>query len=74
MKCNPATQQELKWIAAFQRLAKKCPESLWLFSASGSLCIMKIPEDGEIMADNGGVNQENIIDTIQGIHNDGGDW
>jgi hypothetical protein len=72
-KCLPPTPQELKWIEDFKQLAKRCPKKLWLFSASGLLCVMKTPESGEVMGDNQGVNRENIIDTIH-IKNDGGDW
>lgn len=75
-KCKPATKEELKWIEQFKKLAEKCPKKLWLFSGSGTLYVMKTPEDGN---ENGGgcngsgVNQENIIDRIK-IRNDGGDW
>lgn len=72
-QCEPATAVELKWISDFKKLAKRCPKKLWLFSASGMLCVMKTPENGEQNTETGGVNQDNIIDTIR-IENDGGDW
>lgn len=73
-KCKDATKAELRWIEQFKKLAKKCPKYLWLYSASGKLHVMKTPEDGNQMRPNDGVNAENIIDTISGIRNDGGDW
>jgi len=72
-KCKPPTKGELKWIAEFKTLAKRCPKNLWLFSANGSLHIMKTPDDNNDMNEYGGVNNENSIDTIK-IRNDGGDW
>lgn len=73
-KCKPATKAELKWIEDFQKLAKKCPKSLWVFSGSGTLFVMKYPPSGEVMGENQGVSPDNIISTIKGIANDGGDW
>ena len=74
-KCSPATEKERAWIARFKKLAADCPKSLWLFSASGTLCVMKSPKNGleHGGGDGYGVNQENMIDTID-IRNDGGDW
>ena len=73
-QCEPATEKELAWIKDFKKLAKKCPKSLWLF-ATGTLYVMKTPEDGNDMGggDGYGVNPDNIIDSIN-IRNDGGDW
>lgn len=74
--CKPPTRAEMEWIKRFKRLASSCPKSLWLFSASGRLHVMKTPEDGNEMGnsyDGCGVNPDNSIDTID-IRNDGGDW
>jgi len=78
------TDEERKAIASLKRLAKKWPESLWLFSASGTLNVMKKHEDGyaSCYGDNvppsnsrtEGVCEDYIVDTINGIENDGGDW
>jgi len=75
-KCTPATKTELNWIEDFRKICAKCPKNLWLFSASGTLTVMKIPENGNKMGsiDGSGVNRDNIITTIPGIKNDGGDW
>ena len=74
-KCTPPTKKELEWIEDFKKLAKRCPKKLWLYSASGTLHVMKTPNDGNEILDGigGGVNPENSIDTIK-ISNDGGDW
>jgi len=72
-KCKPLTVKEDTWIKDFRKLVKRCPESLWLFSASGTLCVMKFPEDYEINLKSGSVNQENIVATIP-ITNEGGGW
>jgi hypothetical protein len=72
-KCKPLTKKESEWIDDFRKLAKRCPKKLWLFSASGTMCVMKFPEDGETNLKNGAVNQENLVGTIS-ITNDGGDW
>lgn len=71
--CAPATEAELKWIEDFKKLAKRCPKKLWLFSGSGTLYVMKTPTNGEQNTETGGVNPDNILDTIR-IENDGGDW
>lgn len=75
------TIEEEKIIKSLKRLAKKWPKSLWLFSASGTLCVMKCNKKGEQAMNqpsypgelNLGVDQEYVIDTIK-IPNDGGDW
>lgn len=76
-----ATPEEAKFIRAFERLAKKMPDSLWLYSASGSLHVMqkgpsgghahvegkRVEEEGE------GLDSDYSLATIA-IENDGGDW
>jgi hypothetical protein len=59
-------------IAALKRLAKRWPQSLMLFSASGSLCVMPNKHAG----DHGDIGRDSsaVIEIIQGIPNDGGDW
>lgn len=56
------TLEEQKAIASMQRLAKKWPNTLQLFSWSGSLNILK---------DNG--SEKCVVGHISGIRNDGGD-
>jgi len=65
---------EAKAIAALKRLAKRWPKTLWLFSASGTLCVMRCGEYGEhVHTNGGGIDQNYIVDDID-IPNDGGDW
>jgi hypothetical protein len=73
------TQDEIKAIRELKALAKTFPKSLWLFAASGSLHIMRTKPDGSraMYEDNSsgiGVNRDYIVETIQGIEVDGGDW
>jgi len=70
------TDKEKSAISALKRLAKKWPKSLWLFSASGTLCVMKAGPNGEQVhtSKNGGIDPDYIVETIKGIQNDGGDW
>jgi len=74
------TDEEVKAIRALKRAAKIWPDTLWLFSASGSLCVMRNKEDGNraCLIDGGlhpseGVDPDYIVDNID-IENDGGDW
>jgi hypothetical protein len=69
---GPMTEDQA--IKALKRLAKRWPKSLWLFSASGSLCVMRTTKHGDPAATpRGGVDPDYIVDTIN-IPNDGGDW
>lgn len=68
------TAEEKRAIASLKRLAKKWPKSLWLFSGSGSLCVMRYRQDGErALVDDGGMDSDYALATID-IPNDGGDW
>lgn len=78
VECTP---EECKLIDSLNRLAKKWEKDgkrLWLYSASGVLTVMMHGdrEDNPIpeMLPNAGTNPDNIITTILGIGNDGGDW
>ena len=69
------TKEELNAINSLQRLAKRWPKSLWLFSASGSLKVMMYDEDGKrYMRNREDMDHGAIAATIVGIPNDGGDW
>ncbi len=61
------TKEEEKAIRSLDRVAKKWPRSLKLFSQSGTLLVIKIhpdhPED----------EQGRVVCGISGIENDGGD-
>ncbi len=67
------TKEEEKVIRALERLAKIWPDSLWLFSAAGTLCVMKKNKDGETAFVGTGVDQEYLVASID-IENSGGDW
>jgi hypothetical protein len=68
------TPEEDRAIRSLKRLAKKWPKSLWLFSASGRLHVMRCDENGQaVMTKNGGSDPDYSITTIN-IKNDGGDW
>lgn len=68
------TAEEARAIRALQRLAKRWPKSLWLFSASGSLNVMRANRDGDrAHVSGGGMDPAYSLATIN-IPNDGGDW
>jgi hypothetical protein len=72
------TKEEQKAIAALKRVARKWPETLWLFSGSGTLYVMRKNEDSQYAHGGGnisheGVDPDYVVDTIA-IENDGGDW
>lgn len=78
---NNNNPEECKLIDSLNRLAKKWEKDgkrLWLYSASGVLTVMMHGdrEDNPIpeMLPNAGTNPDNIITTVLGIDNDGGDW
>jgi len=67
-------KKEQKASDSLNRIAKKWPETLWLFSASGTLCVMRKGENGEqVETVGGGIDQDYVLSTID-IMNDGGDW
>jgi hypothetical protein len=70
------TAKEAEAIKALKALARKWPKTLWLFSASGTLCVMRAgPDGGRIHhppPDNG-IDPAYMLDTIS-TPNDGGDW
>lgn len=68
------TTEERRAISSLKRLAKRWPQSLWLFSASGSLCVMRRgPDGGLARTADGGADPDYALATIN-IPNDGGDW
>ena len=68
------TDEERRVITSLRRLSKRWPKSLWLFSGSGQLCVMRLRQDGErALVENGGMDSDYCLATID-IPNDGGDW
>lgn len=75
MSDHEPTPEEKRAIATLKRLAKRWPKSLWLFSASGTLCVMRALPDGDFAhTRDDGVDPNYVLETITGIPNDGGDW
>ena len=67
--------REKRAIADLQDVARRWPRTLWLFSASGSLNVMRKGPDGEhVTVAGGGMDQRYSVGHITGIDNDGGDW
>jgi hypothetical protein len=70
------TKEELRAITALRRVAKIWPDTLWLFSGSGSLWVMKKGPNGEhVVTPHGGMDPAFVVEggSIP-IDNDGGDW
>lgn len=68
------TKEERKAISQLEKLAEIWPSSLWLFSGSGQLCVMRKSDDGKKATTTyGGFDQDYLITMID-IDNDGGDW
>ena len=69
------TQEEQAAITALKRLARRWPQSLYLFSASGSLLVVKTDEGGGLPhTPNGSVDNAFVVEHVHGIPNDGGDF
>ncbi|MGA3116452.1 MAG: hypothetical protein ABSF90_18675 [Syntrophobacteraceae bacterium] len=69
------TREEARAISALKRVAKIWPDTLWLFSASGTLTVMR-KKDGRharLASTGGGIDPDFFLTTID-IENDGGDW
>lgn len=68
-------REEIVAIRRLKNLAKRWPKTLWLFSGSGTLHVMRAgPEGEQVHTPSGGVDQEFAITAVDGILNDGGDW
>jgi hypothetical protein len=72
------TPTEKRAIASLKRAVRRWPRSLWLYSAAGTLCVMKKDADGhKIMLPGtgraGGFDPDAQVDTIK-VENEGGDW
>ena len=65
---------EIEAIERLEELAEKWPRGLWLFSASGSLHVMRYRPNGHpAMTRAGGYDDGWAVREID-IPNDGGDW
>lgn len=70
-KYEMLTDEEDKVVQSLERLAKKFPSTLSLFSWSGTLCVCKTHPDDE--NDNDYEYPYRVITSMPGIINDGGD-
>lgn len=70
---NTTTKREQAAINALKAIAKTWPDSLWLYSASGELYVMKKRDGQHAITETGGVDQDYIVDHVD-IESDGGDW
>lgn len=68
------TKAEKDALELLEELEEVWPDSLWLFSASGSLEVMRVTPSGKVkMTGAGGVDPAYSIARVE-IPNDGGDW
>lgn len=69
------TKEEDRAIQELRLLARRWPASLWLFSASGTLCVMKKKNGERVMTGGAGSGFDSNYAVAQiDIDNDGGDW
>lgn len=68
------TDEERRAVASLKRLAKKWPKSLTLFSAAGSLIVIRTGTERGAGSGSGEVlSPDDVLAYIDGIPNDGGD-
>ena len=67
------SKEEAKAIRRLRKLAKEWPKTLWLYS-NGSMYVMrKEPGEGHEMKGLG-VDRDQLVEIIDGMPSDGGDW
>ncbi len=66
------TKEERSAINSLERLAKRWPKTLGLFSWSGSLTVIRLDEKGEFPLECREYMHKAIVCDISGIKNDGG--
>ena len=70
---TPDSMSEEEAVRALERLARRWPKSLWLFS-NGNLYVLRKDDSGKRMVcPRGGMDPESVIAIID-IESDGGDW
>lgn len=68
------SDDEQRAVRSLRRVAKNWPSTLWLFSASGQLHVMRRDTNGDrAKLQNGAMDPDYIVASID-IPNDGGDW
>lgn len=68
------TSEEQRAVASLRRLASRWPRSLWLFSADGTLYVMRVGEDGRPVFTASGTYDDEYVVAVIDIPNDGGGW
>ncbi len=74
MEVNRLNKAERAAYEKLKELEAIWPDSLWLFSAAGSLWLMKKLRGECVMTDYGGFDQARVVGESIVIENDGGDW
>ncbi len=72
----PLSAAERRAVTTLKRLSNRWPKSLWLYSAGGTLCVMRKGLDGQRVTLNergGGFDPDCVVATVH-IENEGGDW
>jgi hypothetical protein len=64
---------ERRAIKALEKIAESWPNTLWLYSASGTLYVMRKRDGKKAFFLGGGVDPDYIVISIN-IESDGGDW
>ena len=64
-----------RWHKRLRKVLAEMPHEVWLYAASGTLCLMAKTEDGHHAVHPGerGYDQDAVIATLPG-ECDGGDW
>lgn len=67
------TADEQRAVDSLERLGRRWPQSLMLFSTGGErLCVIRVADQDALMAD-WDSNEDLVVAYIEGIPNDGGD-
>ena len=64
------------WIRRLKRCLKDHPEGIWLYAASGNLCVMAYKDGDRMLNSSGGMDGDFVIDSVspRDFDIDGGDW
>lgn len=67
------TAEEKRAVASLRRLAKRWPNSLWIFATGGDLHVMQKGAEGRRYVEGGGADPQALVAVVP-IECDGGDW
>lgn len=65
---------EVQAVSALCEVARRWPDSLWLFAANGRLCIMRKNAEGKRAVTKDGAMDQRYVIAVAPIEADGGDW